>query len=337
MPRLKMLLALSTLLLSTLACATVMGSSEPEEEFIYVTEEPSYEEEELPAEAVTCTGLTDQIMEISTSASESESEETADESTLVTYSVSGDEIYDPVFEDVSSDLQDEQSDEARQLEIWNYYATLIPAENRNTLVEYSIFTDGTDNILAAVSQSYSDPAAWSLQVDIADTNDYYSLTFTLIHEYGHLLTLGPDQVPPSEAVFNNPDDNDIYLQELSACPDYFPGEGCAKPDSYINAFYNQFWTEIHAEWQEINLEEDEDIYYEKLDEFYYKYQDQFVTDYAATSPEEDMAEAWSFFILSPQPAGETIAEEKILFFYGYPELVELRSTILSNVCLSFPQ
>lgn len=256
---------------------------------------------------------------------------------LVTYSVDGDEIYDPLFEDVASDLQDEQLDEEAQRQIWDYYTTVIPAENRGTITEYAVFTDGVDNTLAAVTQAYSDPADWSLQVDIADTSDYYSLTFTLIHEYGHLLTLGPDQVPPSLAVFNNPDDNDIYLQELSACPYYFPGEGCANSDSYINEFYDQFWTDIHDEWNEINLEEDEDIYYEKLDEFYYKYEDQFVSDYAPTSPAEDIAEAWSFFILGPQPAGDTIAEEKILFFYNYPELIQLRSTILNNICTSFPQ
>ena len=169
------------------------------------------------------------------------------------------------------------------------------------------------------------------------TDNLTSPTFTLIHEYGHLLTLGPDQVPPSLAVFNNPEDNDIYLKELSACPDYFPGEGCANPDSYINAFYNQFWADIHEEWQQINLEEDPDLLQQGLDDFYAKYQDQFVTDYAATNPEEDMAESWSFFVLGPKPAGDTIAEQKTLFFYNYPELVELRSAILNNLCTSFPQ
>lgn len=337
MPRLKILLAMSALLFSALACATVMGEAQPDEESTYVTEEPVIEEQALPVEAVTCTALTDEIIRISTSGSEGEEEATQDETILVTYTVDGDEIFDPVLEDVPAELQDEQSDEVTQTQVWDYYTTLIPAENRDTLVEYSIFTDGADNTLAAVSQSYSDPATWSLQVDIADTADYYELTFTLLHEYGHLLTLRPDQVPPSLAVFNNPEDNDIYLQELSACSFYFPGEGCANSDSYINEFYDQFWVDIHNEWNEINLEEDEDIYYEKLDDFYYKYEDQFVTDYAVTSPAEDIAEAWSFFLLGPQPAGNTIAEEKILFFYNYPELVQLRSTILSNVCNSFPQ
>ena len=94
---------------------------------------------------------------------------------------------------------------------------------------------------------------------------------------------------------------------------------------------------IYDEWNEINLEENDDLYYERLDDFYYKYQDQFLTDYAATHPAEDIAESFSFFVFSEMPAGDTIAEQKILFFYNYPELVALRTNILGNLCASFPQ
>jgi len=138
-----------------------------------------------------------------------------------------------------------------------------------------------------------------------------NLAYTLIHEYAHLLTLGPSQVTPSLAIFDNPDDEDIYYQEASACPYYFPGEGCAQPDAYLNEFFDRFWVDIHEEWQDVNLIEDDDAYYEALDEFYYKYEDRFVTDYAATNPEEDIAEAFAFFVLSPRPAGDMIAQEKI--------------------------
>ena len=119
---------------------------------------------------------------------------------------------------------------------------------------------------------------------------------------------------------------------MAACPVYFPGEGCSRKNSYINAFYNQFWADIYEEFQDINLIEDDDEYYEALDEFYYKYEDYFVTDYAVTNPEEDIAEAFTFFVLSPRPAGNTIAEEKILFFYNYPELVDLRDEIINGIC-----
>ena len=83
---------------------------------------------------------------------------------------------------------------------------------------------------------------------------------------------------------------------------------------------------------DINLIEDDDAYYEALDDFYYNYEDRFLTDYAATNPEEDIAEAFTFFILSPRPSGDIVAEQKILFFYDYPELVKLRDGIISSVC-----
>lgn len=343
MPRTKILIGISALLFFTLACVTLMGTPTPDSESssIPMTEEAAAE---IPttSEPILCTALTDEIINIATSASDnvddSSTSSANDEGTLLaTYTVDGNQISDPVFESVSSDLQSLQDDTQTQQDVWNYFTQLIPLENRAILSEYSINTDGVDNILASVAQTGTDSNKWALEVDLADTADYYNLTFTLVHEFGHLLTLGPNQVPPSEAVFNNPDDNDIYLQQVSACPNYFPGEGCANSDSYINAFYDQFWTDIHEEWNTINLEEDEDLYYSKLDDFYAKYQDQFVTDYAPTNPEEDIAESWAFFVLGPKPEGSTIAEEKILFFYQYPELVQLRENILNRLCTAFPQ
>ncbi len=336
----KIIIASFALLLSTLACATIMGEELPETQtpFIPVTEEPIIQIPATQEEISSCPVITDQIIALAVAGGEDVEENLLDtEVTLVTYTVSGDELANPYYESVSSDLQDQQNDDQTQQQVWDYFTSIIPFEQRGIIAEYAIITDGQGGTLAAVSQTYTAPELWSLQVDIADTSNYYDLTYTLVHEFGHLLTLGLDQVPPSLAIFSNPEDDNIYFEEVSACPNYFPGEGCANPDSYINNYYNQFWVDIYDEWNEINLEEDDDIYYEKLDEFYYKYEDQFVTSYAATNPEEDIAEAWSFFIFSPQPAGDTIAEEKVLFFYQYPELVELRTQILGKMCVAFPK
>ena len=347
MPHLKIWTACAALLFSTLACATIMGEDSPEG-FSPVNETPLATESptnSLPAEAASCPLITGQIVEMNSPELVENESETMDfgardegiEAYLVTYTISGDKITDPYYEDVQADLQDEQKDTAKHQEIWGYFSALIPMEYREHLAEFTIMTDGQDNILAAVAQTYNDPALWDLEVDIADTEDYFYFTFTLIHEYAHLLTLGPDQVPPSEAIFNNPEDNDIYLNEVSACPNYFPGEGCSNSDSYMNKFYDQFWVNIADEWNDINLEEDDDIYYERLDQLYYDHQDEFLTDYAVTHPAEDIAESFSFFVFSEQPDGDTIAEQKILFFYQYPELVKLRANILNNLCTSFPQ
>jgi hypothetical protein len=349
MPRLRILFASFALLLSSLACVTLMGEDPAAVNDPGFVQQPDLIQPPTAvpvAEAASCPLITEQIVSQNSPADLSNqldsdfnnSSEDEEETTyIVTYRVSGDEISDPYLGDVPANLQDEQDDTAAHQALWDYFTTLIPLQYRPTLAEFSVMTDGTDNVLAAVAQTYDDPNRWGLEVDIADTSDYYYLSFTLVHEYAHLMTLAPDQVTPSLAIFNNPDDNDIYLDEVSACSNFFPGEGCSNTDSYINAFYNEFWTGIYDEWNEINLEEDEDLYYEKLDEFYLKYEDQFLTDYSVTHPAEDIAEAFGFFVFAEKPAGDSIAEDKILFFYNYPELVQLRAEILSNLCANFPQ
>lgn len=324
----KLLLGTLTLLLTTLACNTATS-------MIQSDTPPSPSTSILATEQAYCPAVLSSILN---SATTSESLSFPDEETLLTvYAVSGNVLGNPIYnESVPSDLMDEQADGASQQAIWNYFTAIIPESNRQFLTEYSILTDGQDNLLAAVSQSYSDPTHWALEVDIADAQDYNNLTLTLIHEFGHLLTLNAEQVTPSMAVFNNPQDAEIYNQEAAQCTNYFPGEGCSEDDSYINQFYQRFWMDKYAEWNQVDSINDEYLYYEKLNEFYEKYQDQFVTDYAATNPVEDIAESWSYFILTPKPQGTTVAEQKVLFFYEFPELVQLRQEVLNNLCNASP-
>jgi len=252
---------------------------------------------------------------------------------LVTYTVDGNELlYPEINPDVPSRWQNLQENTENHHNLWRYYTTLIPASERTYLNEFIVYTDGKDEELAAVSQSLTDPARWDLMVDITDAEHPQDLTFTLIHEFGHLLTLNADQVEPNLAVFENPDDPDLFYEESLSCPNYFAYEGCSNADSYLNLFIDEFWGDIYSEWEEIDLEEDEERYYELLDEFYYNYEDQFIIDYAATSPEEDIAESFSYFILTEAPRGDSIAEQKVLFFYQFPELVELREQIAIGLC-----
>ena len=256
---------------------------------------------------------------------------------LISYEVTEDKLSDPRIQSVPDELEDERDDRATHETVWDYFAAIIPAEERAVVSEFSIFTDGRGNHLAAVSPMFSDPEEWTLYVDIEDAESYYDLTYTLIHEQGHLLTLNSEQVLVSKAILRYPNNSTIYEQEVSACPQYFTGEGCSEPDSYINQFFTRFWPYLYDEWEQIDLEEDDDTRQILLEEFYEMYQDQFLTDYAATSPEEDIAEAWTFFVLSPKPELDSIANEKILFFYEYPELIDLRTQILQQVCAEFPR
>jgi len=255
---------------------------------------------------------------------------------LVTYHVSGDELSNPVRAKVPKNLIRYQNDLATQQDAWRLFVALIPGDQRSMLDSFQVMTDGPGGVLSAVEQTTDDPARWILETDIADIPDTKNLTFTLLHEFAHLMTLGPKQVPPDWRVFKDPHNIRVRDRAIAACPSFFPGEGCSLPASYINAFFNRFWTDLFPEWSAIDRLEEGDEKDARLDAFYRKHHDDFVDSYAVTSPVEDIAESWSYFILSPRPAGASIRDQKLDFFYGYAGLVTLRSTILSNLCAANP-
>jgi hypothetical protein len=253
-----------------------------------------------------------------------------DGTSIIAYTVEGDRIFNPQTFPVPADLLAFQQDTAKHQAMWTDFVRMIPAERRSNIISLTIFTDGIDENMAAVAPKPEDPTQWELTLDIVDSENVKEFTYTLIHEYGHLLTLNAAQVPPSVEVLNNPDSDDVYDQAVTSCPQYFTGEGCSNQGAYINLFFNRFWVDIIDELEQVELIEDDDGYYEGLELFYEKYRDQFVTDYAATNSGEDIAESWTHFVLKDKPTGNTIADQKVLFFYDFPELVQLRTFILSQ-------
>jgi hypothetical protein len=252
--------------------------------------------------------------------------------TLSTYKVSENKITWSSDNPAPEDLTELQKEGAVHQEVWDYFTKLIPESQLDMLSEYIIATDGEQKLLAAVRQTDTSPLRWALIVDIADTANSKELTYTLIHEFAHLLTLNSKQVNPSQAIFDNLGDEQVYAHEALRCERYFTYEGCSRPDSYIDSYYENYWSDIYNEWHEARQTSNDKQFYKNMNEFYHKYQDRFVTDYAVVNPMEDIAESFSFFILAPKPAGNSIEEKKILFFYGFPELVGLRSEIRDRVC-----
>lgn len=257
---------------------------------------------------------------------------------LVTYSVQGDAIVEPALNDeISGDLKDEQENSALQNEAWQIFTEMIPPQNREMIGQYSVFTDGADNTLAAVEQLSDDITLWSLQIDTADLEDKDALLFTLIHEYAHVLTLDSSQVTPDQELVDDWNNPKLLKEKAAACPTYFTGTGCSHADSYIHVFYNRFWLDVNDEWQTIDAmqyDNPDDLtpYYDALYQFYKAHPDQFIDDYSTTHPAEDIAESFAYFVFGPKPTGTSIKEQKIAFFYEYPELVALRQSVLNSAC-----
>jgi hypothetical protein len=249
---------------------------------------------------------------------------------LVSYKVEGDLILEPDILWVPSEYKTYQQDTPAHQRVWDYFISLIPAEQRKWITKYTIFTDGNSNTLAWVDQvEYDDNSRWELGVDILDSTNPIYLTETLTHEVAHLITLNSDQLIQNEDFIYTP------YQNTDVCPQYISSEGCSTPQSYINKFYQEFWTDIYEDWMEIvynsDASTDEELY-QAVDEFYAKYPEQFAQAYAATNIKEDMAVSFTQFILEPKPTENGMIDRKIRFFYDFPELVALRKQMIQSLC-----
>ncbi|NDI35863.1 hypothetical protein [Chengkuizengella sediminis] len=254
---------------------------------------------------------------------ESVSDNQEEETPLISYDVIDDELSNPILEVEDKKWEQDQQDIEKHTQLWQLFANIVPSKERNMVTGFYVFTDGAGNTLGAVEPRYENPEEWLLSLDIAEMDNTKELIGTIIHEFGHLLFLNQAQVPYSEDL-----EDEQELETLKTnCVHYFTSYGCSAPKSYINQFYQRYWLGIIEEWESLDVQTNE----EDLDHFFTNHENEFLTDYAATDPSEDIAETWTYFILSYQPEVETMADEKISFFYEFPELVELRATLLSNL------
>ena len=237
-----------------------------------------------------------------------------EEGGLTLYRVDGSETITKIKDyEVASNLLPFQQDYTKHDQMWAYFKKLIPIENRGEIVEFEVFHGGGELLGYVKPINDNDLSRWKLGLAIDATGDLTSTSittdfaYTIIHEYGHILTLNHLQVDAAT--------------DAGSCSTYHTGEGCSKPNSYINELYNLGWKDIIDEFNAIQTDQ-------QGEDFYNKYQSRFVTNYALSNPGEDVAEVFAVFVTADAaPTGNTIADQKIQAMYNRPELVELRRKI----------
>jgi hypothetical protein len=230
---------------------------------------------------------------------------------LAKYAISGNNI----------SLQ-EGSDDTRNSEVWNIFTALIPESQRADIVFYEVVDDSESDTAAHVVQTQDDLDSWILSVNLStfyidgvlEPEESYA---TLIHEFAHVMTLGKNQMRYYPIT-----DNEAILERFSQnCENQLLQEGCMNADSYLDNFIDTFWPDAN--------------YLEKVrSEEIYAYDDapaSFITDYAATNPGEDIAESFTYFVMRARPSGNSVADQKLSFFYNYKELESLRKQIRNNL------
>jgi len=216
--------------------------------------------------------------------------------------------------------------------LWDVFVDVAGREFINEHVnQFRIIDPENDEYLAYVQQDGWDVTKWAFAVDAdqLEAVSEYEFLETIIHEYTHILTLNTQEFDLDIRLFEG---NEQYDQQAqAACNSYFNGEGCAKSGSYMDTFYQSFWTDIIDAHTLINPED-----YDQLADFAQEYPGQFITWYAPTNAEEDIAESFAHFVLDEPEDYTGIAQEKIEFFYEFPELNTIRERIRTHITIQEP-
>ncbi len=245
---------------------------------------------------------------------------------LIMYRVNQGRLSEPVLMKSPANYAPFQEDLESPQKTWEYFSAILPKSEMKWFKYFIVYTDGPEGYAAWVSGADDEPNKWKLAVDVLNTHDPFSLTTILTHEAGHVITLNSEQIDY---------DPDFYDDEEFKCDTFLYRWDCPKEDSYVNKFYLMFWHDIYQDWEkEVNHlpynadEKPEDL----VHRFYLKHKEQFKEEYAATNLGEDMAVSFTSFVLESPPSGDSIPEQKVNFFYQFPELVQMRKEMIKGIC-----
>lgn len=188
------------------------------------------------------------------------------------------------------------ADLERDLRLWNLVEVTLPPDAAQSIRQMNVISDGRNGTLGMVHRSSVAAGSWVLSVDPAEADDV--LVDTLVHEYAHMLTLRPEDLTSKAASRNGCDGVRIAI-------------GCARFGSALAEWHDGFWAGT-TEPASTDTR-------------------RFVSEYAASSVHEDLAEsfmAWTLDqVLRPSPQ----VRERFAFFEGRPEFVAARNAILARL------
>jgi hypothetical protein len=176
--------------------------------------------------------------------------------------------------------------------IWTLARDTLPADALRHIRQLNIVTDGPARTLAMVHRSTTERDSWILSIDPSESHDV--LQHTLVHELAHLYTLGED---------------DLSSQRTN-CAGVLIEIGCARQQSPLADYAERFWSTVA-----------EPAHYSSA---------QFVTQYAADSVHEDLAETFMSWVYADKADSNTIAA-KYRWFESIDTFVSARTEIQAKL------
>lgn len=214
-------------------------------------------------------------------------------SVLTIHSIEDGELGEPCFGEAIEVVAD----------AWESLATVTPPGELELVTVFAGF-DGGDDTLAFAGPVTPDHDEFMIAIDVVSAeDDQRELLLTLLHEFAHVFTQTTDELD----VEGDPDD----------CEVLWNGAGCFWDDSYVALWVDEFWPDSYV----ADLPDDGSADEEGGDDRC-ELDATFLGPYAASAPEEDLAESFSAFVFDLEvPPG---VSAKIDWFAQFPELAEFR-------------
>jgi hypothetical protein len=207
----------------------------------------------------------------------------------------------------------------RLIDAWNALSTITPNELVSDVSLLAGFEPCSDcDTLAFVSTLDDDATFFLMAVDVVSgENDPNELLLTMQHELTH--------------VFNQKPGTQLDLDtDPGDCETYHNGTGCFTDGSYMAAWINEFWTDELLDGLPGDGAPNDDDTAEAICDS----EPTFLGSYAATHPEEDFAESFSAFVFDIDVPDSL--SDKMSFFTGYPEFVEIRDNARADGLSGLP-
>lgn len=176
--------------------------------------------------------------------------------------------------------------------IWTLALDTLPTDALHQVRQLNIVTDGPARTLAMVHRSTTERDSWILSVDPSESRDV--LQRTMVHELAHLYTLGEDDL----------------TSQRNNCAGVLIEIGCARSQSALADFAERFWPGV-AEPARYSSE-------------------LYVTQYAADSVHEDLAETFMSWVYADKADSHTIAA-KYDWFANIDRFVTARTEIQAKL------
>lgn len=190
---------------------------------------------------------------------------------------------------------------------------IFPSQYGEKLREFLVFKDTAGEFGAFVKTISPTHTFWTFAVssDLLGKEKTELSKELIVHELAHIISY--------ESVVGLP------LPATASCHTYFKKRGCPKENSYLAIFVKEFWSDSDLDRAEQFKKAKNPLV--MADDYFETTAEEYISGYAALSPEEDLAESFAQYVIARESRKNTTVSKKTWWFEQFSDLQDVRDSV----------